>query len=555
MSSEDTKSSAWRKKEQKLREEYEKKYPKNKRDYFGLQKRMSFDEYKRQQFKLNDKTSKTYTQFLSDPKKIINSNLEDMLYGGWFAGEGIGRDPFTGALRANRETFHLDSKARQEEGIRGKAAKENAQYTRMLLKQLYPNVTEEQMDAAAAKSFAARGAKQWNEINSPSQIAAAIGKYMPGGVTKQQQQVLDSLTPQWDARRKAIVKQRNAEDDAPTSVQKLAGTVATLVGTAFGAPMLGAMAGGLISSGGDIKTAGKAGAMGYLGGQLSSGLGSMFGDTAGAAAGSATSSGGGFSSYLDDLFGSGYVDGGSVVDLGGSMDDYLSSFGSSGSSIGDYIDGSSVVDLGGSMDDYLGASGGAGAVGAGTGGLGSGGATSGGGSSFSDLLTKGGKSLLGSLFGGSGTSGSNSGLLNSLLSLYGGYQGDKNTKNSLDFLQGALGQYGDPFKDQRNFSTNLWKKSYTNPESLYKEYMSGQGQTFMNEAAAKYAAAGRRNMLPALESQAHRQFYTNYLPQYRQGVDPSKFGGTNANSILSGITNLQGMKNAGVLGGLSNIFG
>lgn len=551
--SEDTLSRSFRNQDAQLRAEYEKTYP---RRIGQPTKRPTFEEYKKQQFKTNDKISKTYTQGMSSTSKLINSPLEDMLYGGWYATPGISRDPITGRLNPDKQTFNLDSEGRLEDGARGKFAKENATYTRQLLKKLYPKATEDQIDAAAAKSLASRNGKQWNEINSPSQIAAAIGKYMPGGVNAQQQKFLDSLTPQWDARRKAIVSQRNAEDDTPTSVQKLAGTVATLVGAAFGAPMLGAAAGGLISSGGDIKDAGKGAAMGYLGGQLAGGLGDMFGNSAGGlTSASAAGGGGSFSSYLDDLFGGGYVDGGSVVDLGGSMNDYLNSFGSSGSNrggslfgdIGDYVDGSSVVDLGGSISDYLG--------GGNTGGNNQPGTTppTGGGSSIFDKLYKGGETLLGSLFGGSG--GGGSGLLNNLLSLYGGYQGDKNTDNSLKFLQDALSKYGDPFKDQRNFSTDLWKKSYTNPESLYKEYMAGQGQTFMNEAAAKYAAAGRRNMLPALESQVHRQFYTNYLPQYRQGVDPSKFGGVNANSILSGITGLQGMKNAGILGGLSNIFG
>jgi hypothetical protein len=571
MSREDTKTRAFREQDELLRAQYEKMYPKRIGQPAGS--RPSFEDFKREQWKAQDKTSKSYTEGKSSAYKLIGGKLEDMLYGGWYGNTNI-RDPITGAI-TNRNTFDLTKGGDKEQDARGKFTAENAKYTRTLLKQLYPTASEAQLDNAAAKAMQARGGKQWREVDTPSQIAAAIGKYMPGGVNPQQKKILDSLAPQWAERREMIKDTRNSEDDVRLAgTQKLAATVLGAMTGGF-SPLLAGGIAGFVGSGGDPKSAAKGAGMGYLGGQLAGGVGDMFsGSGSGGLLSSGTSGGGGFSSYLDDLFGGGYVDGGSVVDLGGSMDDYLNSFGgpssSGGSSlfdnIGDYVDGSSVVDLGGSIDDYLG--------GGTTGGNNTPTTppTTGGGSSIFDKLYDGGKTLMGSLFGGGGTGGgtgglgsllsglfggggNGGGLLSDLLSLYGGYQGDKNTDNSLKFLQGALDKYGDPFKDQRRFSTDLWKQSYKNPEHLYKEYMSGQGQQFLDDAAAKYAAAGRRNMLPQLESQAHRKFYTDYLPQYRQGVDPSKFGGTNANSILGGITNLQGMNNAGILGGLSNIFG
>lgn len=468
----------------------------------------------------------------SDWSKLVDTKMEDLLYGAWK--DSNLADMYKRDDKANNVGVALNDKNALG-GVRGIASEENAQYVRRILKGMYPDATEKQLDQAAVKAFKERYSserKQWSETTLPTEIVAAIGKHMPGGIPQKGQEWLDKYTPMFAERRKVITNYRNQEDDAPSPTAALGMGLFSAAGAALGMPVLGGFASGMIGGQGDIKAGAKGAAAGYLGGKFSQGLGSLFGGSGGA------TSGGGLTSYLDDIFGNGSVsDGSSLVDLGGSIDDYLGSF-NSGQSLGglnlsDFLDNSGMSggDLSGSGDFIPSASG------------------SSSGFSLSDLFSGNGGNSLSDLF-----SGKNAGILKSLLTLGGGILGDRNTDKSLDFLSGALNQYGDPFKYQRNFATDLWTKSYTNPESLFKEYMSGQGQDFARTAAAQYSKAGRRNMLPTIMNQAHNQFYSDYLPKYRAGVNPSVFNTNNANSILGGITNLQGNQYSGILGSLSNIF-
>lgn len=116
-------------------------------------------------------------------------------------------------------------------------------------------------------------------------------------------------------------------------------------------------------------------------------------------------------------------------------------------------------------------------------------------------------------------------------------------------------QLSDVFANQRNYATSKWTNAYDDPESLFQEYMKGPGAQYIKSAAAKMASAGNRGQLPTLMNQARENFYTNYLPQYRQGVNPSQFNSKPDSSLYAAAANAKGTAYSAIPNALSSIFG
>jgi len=111
--------------------------------------------------------------------------------------------------------------------------------------------------------------------------------------------------------------------------------------------------------------------------------------------------------------------------------------------------------------------------------------------------------------------------------LYSEYQHGKATDNLMSMYNRSMGA-ADPFASDRALASSKWQESINDPESAWKEYAAGAGGRAMQEAAAKYARAGRRNMLPQLMAQQKMQFMADYLPKYRESVNPKQFGSNQA---------------------------
>lgn len=171
-------------------------------------------------------------------------------------------------------------------GMRGQWSSFNTQVTQQLLSELYPNATQEQLDAAAVQAFydpetAHKYGAGYSEDINPITLVKTISKYM-GGVTPEQQKYLDTLKPKFDEQANQFRSGRNNEDDADSGLGTLGGlAVAALSGgvlapaLGLGAIGTGALAGGLggLASTGDITTGLKGAAIGGLGGFAADKLG------------------------------------------------------------------------------------------------------------------------------------------------------------------------------------------------------------------------------------------------------------------------------------------
>jgi hypothetical protein len=207
-------------------------------------------------------------------RDLAGTKNEDLLYGAWYStplsvrrasGERGGqKGDLVGGLQQNVGASYMH-------GIRGDATKQNVSYTRKLLSQMYPDANDDQLDLAAAKAFRDRLSDRgtgWIETSDPNDIAASIGRYMPGGLGEHQQRIVDAYDPYFSDRRKNIKKQRNAADDASgNGFGSFAGILAGGLGTLVGGPILGGALGTLVSTG-DVKKAALGGLGGYLGGQF-----------------------------------------------------------------------------------------------------------------------------------------------------------------------------------------------------------------------------------------------------------------------------------------------
>jgi len=67
---------------------------------------------------------------------------------------------------------------------------------------------------------------------------------------------------------------------------------------------------------------------------------------------------------------------------------------------------------------------------------------------------------------------------------------------------------------------NMYVETFNNPETYWDEYSQGQGVQFTNNAARGMAKAGRTGMLPALNTLAHQDYMSNYLPSVRKDMAP-----------------------------------
>lgn len=64
-------------------------------------------------------------------------------------------------------------------------------------------------------------------------------------------------------------------------------------------------------------------------------------------------------------------------------------------------------------------------------------------------------------------------------------------------------------------------KTFQDPNSYWDEYSQGRGAQFTEGAARAMAKAGRTGMLPTLNTLAHQDYMTNYLPQVRKDLQPT----------------------------------
>ncbi len=110
----------------------------------------------------------------------------------------------------------------------------------------------------------------------------------------------------------------------------------------------------------------------------------------------------------------------------------------------------------------------------------------------------------------------------------GGLNADYQNRKALRGLEGMFQQsmaQSDPFAGVRGTASNAWTEAVQNPDALWQRYMAGQGGADMQTAAAQYAKAGRRNMLPRLQSDMRQNFMANYVPNYMKAVNPGQFPG------------------------------
>jgi len=141
------------------------------------------------------------------------------------------RDAMYGKVYTSGDVFSLDGAGRTIDpmnwsgnsyndigGVRQTWGDQNAQYTKQLLKQMYPRATQAQLDEAAIKTYMdpATGRKHfagYSEEVNPVDLVELIGKNI-GTLTPQQTAHLTKLRPQFEQRAGQLRDARNNEDDA-----------------------------------------------------------------------------------------------------------------------------------------------------------------------------------------------------------------------------------------------------------------------------------------------------------------------------------------------------
>ena len=143
-------------------------------------------------------------------------------------------------------------------------------------------------------------------------------------------------------------------------------------------------------------------------------------------------------------------------------------------------------------------------------------------------------------------------------------------KAAMDFLQGRRAEKdlrsmyekamaaSDPQAGNRAFASQKWQEAISDPNTLWNRYMQQAGPE-MEQEAAKYAKAGRRNMLPGMLSRARQRFMGDYVPAYAKMTDPSKFGsgaGGQVSAMFSQpLYNATRNRYAPIAKGLQDMFG
>lgn len=181
---------------------------------------------------------------------LIGTDAADALYGAWLngtvtAGDALTRQVEGGWGDSSGQEYFVDSQGNRYNrgqvmqsnvsdgdianyntyttsfrsdnfGIRGSSTYENAQITKQLLQQYFPDATQAQLDTAAAQALSRRGSN-YNEEDNPSTLVRAIGAEL-GGLSEQATTELAQLDPVWRERRDRIVEARNNSDDASSGV-------------------------------------------------------------------------------------------------------------------------------------------------------------------------------------------------------------------------------------------------------------------------------------------------------------------------------------------------
>lgn len=80
---------------------------------------------------------------------------------------------------------------------------------------------------------------------------------------------------------------------------------------------------------------------------------------------------------------------------------------------------------------------------------------------------------------------------------------------------------------------NMYTQTFTDPNSMWDEYSQGQGVNFTQGAARAMAKSGRTGMLPTLNSLAHQDYMSNYLPSVRKDLAPGLGYENTANQNLT----------------------
>lgn len=137
---------------------------------------------------------------------------------------------------------------------------------------------------------------------------------------------------------------------------------------------------------------------------------------------------------------------------------------------------------------------------------------------------------------------------------------DINQRNMMKDMRGMYDRAmagSDQFAAERGIASQKWQQGAQNPSVAYDEYIKGGGGLAMQQAAAKAAKAGRRNILPQLESQMRMQAMSEFYPQYMKMYDPTRFAGNQAQvagAFAGPMANLQAQRGMGTFGALGNIF-
>ena len=75
-------------------------------------------------------------------------------------------------------------------------------------------------------------------------------------------------------------------------------------------------------------------------------------------------------------------------------------------------------------------------------------------------------------------------------------------------------------REQPKSFTQMYQDTFTNPLGNWNEYNQGQGAQFTEQAARGMAKTGRTGMLPTLQTMAHQDYMSNYLPSIRESLVP-----------------------------------
>jgi hypothetical protein len=244
---------------------------------------------------LNAGKGENYLKSQVDPFSEFTNKYRDVLYGAY------GVDPTTGkGFNDDVQMFDPNTYAGQTlsmgggKGGRGKTAAANATAVQSMLKQIYPDATQEQLDLAAWNAlqnkknetsdyFTGTSGQGWHYASNPNDVIRDIGAQM-GGLPENIAARLAATDAQMRDRTRNVTKAAHKADDAASAfggLGPLGGVLLGLggnllvpgLGTALGGGLGGALGAGAIIGGGTAALSGGDILKGALMGGAGAGIG------------------------------------------------------------------------------------------------------------------------------------------------------------------------------------------------------------------------------------------------------------------------------------------